>query len=112
MAKAREFKVDCCRMFARRDREFRPRQMRRAPYGNRQITNQRQVGHLLDGDLRDEPLPFRDDLGLIRRQPVTLTPLEAPGPVEVAAHDVVFDSSSFGEHEDKLFPITDPDLWF
>ena len=112
MAKAREFKVDCGGMFARRDREFRPREMRRATDGNRQIAHQRQVGHLLDGDLRDEPLPFRDDLGLIRRQPVTLTQLEAPGSVEVAAHDIVFDGCGFGEHEYKLFSIIDADLWF
>ena len=109
---AGQFDDHAGRMIAGRDRKVRPRKMRCGADRDEQIARQRQVGHLLDGDRGDRAGPALRGLGLRRREAIAFVALQAPGGVEIAAHQIVLDRRGFGEEVDQLLAGLDPDLGF
>jgi hypothetical protein len=109
---AGQFDDDAGGMVAGRDGEVRPRQMRAGTDRHHQVAGEGQVGHLLDGDRGDGIAPALDRRCLLGCKPVALAALEAPGGVEIAAHEVVLDGRSLGEQIDQLLARLDADFRF
>ena len=81
VAKTHKFQIDGRGMVASGNREIRSRQVRSATNRDRQISDQGKVRHLFNGHLGHVALPIRNNLRLLRRQPVLLPALQAPNPV-------------------------------
>ena len=79
-------------------------------YRGEQVVHEREVEHLLDGDLGDGPVPLPDQSQSSESRALAILVLHAEGGVEISAHHHVLESSGFGEQEDELFPVLDDDL--
>ena len=103
---AMEFDDDAGGVIAARHRKIRPAEMRTAADRQRQIGDQGQMRHLLDGDV-DDGAPPAAQFGRLRRVEAVRLVFQAEGREEVAAHQVVLDLGGFREEIDQVFPAID-----
>ncbi len=91
------------RVVARRHRQVRTVEVRRAAQRHQQIVDERQVTHLLDGDAHHAFAPACDTVRLGRRQPIADSTLEAERRVEIRAEQIVLDLGGLGQQMNESF---------
>jgi hypothetical protein len=72
-----------------------------------EVVHERQVQHLLGGDVRDHLPPPENRLQLLGAQPLVLALLEREGGKQVLAHDPVLELGRLAEHVDQRLAMLD-----
>jgi hypothetical protein len=88
-------------------REVPPGQVRGRADGGQQVLHQRQVQHLLGGDVRDVLAPALRRLGFFLGEALGLGLLQAERGVQVLAHDPVLELRRLAEHVDQRLAVLD-----
>src|SRR5437868_3957507 len=93
---------ETCGVVAGRHGKIRPTEVWGTADRDKQIVDQSEVRHFLDGNAEDELAPSRDHRGFARRKPVLHAALEAERGIEIRAQKVVLDLGGFGQYMDQL----------
>jgi hypothetical protein len=83
--------------------------VRRGADGSEHVLDERQVEHLLLGDLEDRLPPAADRPVLLGRQAFVAGPLQREGRVEVLAHDPVLELGGLAQEIDERIAVLDHD---
>ena len=88
-----------------RQREVRPLERRASPDGGQQVLDEREVQHLLLGDVDDLAPPAPRGRELLRRQPLVVAVLHGEGRVQVLAHHELFECRGLAERPDQRLAV-------
>jgi hypothetical protein len=81
--------------------------VRRGADRGEHVLHEREVQHLLGGDVGDRAAPERDGLELLRRDSFVLALLERERREQVLAHDPVLELGGLAEHVDQCLAMLD-----
>ncbi len=104
--------VNSCGIVARRVREVRPGQVRGGANRGQQVLHQRQMQHLLRGDVRDDRAPAPGSGQFVGGEVLALVLLEGERREQVLAHDAVLQFGGFAEHVDQRLAVLDHERRF
>jgi hypothetical protein len=99
--------VHARRIVVRRRGQVGPGQMRRRADRREHVLHQREVEHLLGGDVGDRPPPAGDGLELLRCEAFVLALLQRERREQVLAHDPVLELGGLAEHVDQRLAMLD-----
>jgi hypothetical protein len=102
-----QLQVHAGRVVPRRLRQVRPPEVGRPADGGEQVVDERQVEHLLAGDVAEGAAPPLDGGPAVLVEALVGGLLEGEGGVEVLAHDPVFELGRLAQHVDQRFPVLD-----
>ena len=107
LAERQQRQVNARRVVAGRLREVGPGQVRRGPDRGQQVLHQRQVQHLLGGDMHDLPAPARRGGELGIGQPLARGLLQRERREQVLRHDAVLQLGRLAQDIDQRLTVLD-----
>ena len=84
-----------------------PGQMRRRTDRGEHVLHEREVQHLLGGDVGDRVAPAGDGVEFLRREPLVRALLERERREQVLAHDPVLELGGLAQHVDERLAMLD-----